>query len=51
MEVKKALVEMGMDPERISMEAFGGQHPIVSVTDTSVRWKNRRVEFAVSGLE
>ncbi len=50
-EVKKALVEMGMDPERIEMEAFGGQYPLVSVTDLSIRWKNRRVEFAVSGLE
>ena len=50
-EVKKALVEMGMDPDRIEMEAFGGQHPIVSVTDRSIRWKNRRVEFAVSGIE
>ena len=50
-EVKKALVEMGMDPDRIEMEAFGGQYPLVSVTDRSIRWKNRRVEFAVSGIE
>ncbi len=50
-EVKKALVDMGMDPERIEMEAFGGQNPLVSVTDRSIRWKNRRVEFAVSGIE
>jgi flagellar hook assembly protein FlgD len=50
-EVKKALIESGMDPGRISSEAFGGQYPIVSVTDRSVRWKNRRVEFAVSGIE
>ena len=49
-EVKKTLVEMGMDPERIEMEAFGGQYPLVSVTDRSIRWKNRRVEFAVSGI-
>ena len=51
LEVKKALVDMGMDPDRIQMEAFGGQFPMVSVTDRSIRWKNRRVEFAVSGLE
>ena len=50
-EVKKALVDMGMDPDRIEMEAFGGQYPFVSVTDRSIRWKNRRVEFAVSGIE
>lgn len=50
-EVKKALVDMGMAPDRIDMEAFGGQYPLVSVTDRSIRWKNRRVEFAVSGIE
>ncbi|MBI9107774.1 MAG: hypothetical protein JEZ04_13585 [Spirochaetales bacterium] len=50
-EVKDALIEMGMDPERINLEAFGGEFPIVSVTDRSIRWKNRRVEFAVSGIE
>ncbi|MDC7226427.1 MAG: FlgD immunoglobulin-like domain containing protein [Spirochaetales bacterium] len=51
LEVKTALIDMGMDPDRIEMEAFGGQDPLVSVTDRSIRWKNRRVEFAVSGLE
>ncbi len=50
-EVKKALIELGLDPERIATEAFGGKYPMVSVTDRNVRWKNRRVEFAVSGLE
>ncbi len=50
-EVRKTLVEMGMDPDRIQMEAFGGKYPMVSVTDRSIRWKNRRVEFAVSGIE
>lgn len=50
-EVKAALIELGMDPDRISMDAFGGQYPIVSVNDRSIRWKNRRVEFAVSGIE
>jgi len=51
MEVRDALIEMGMEPDRISMEAFGGKYPIVSVIDRSIRWKNRRVEFAVSGIE
>ena len=50
-EVRNALIEMGMDPARISMEAFGGKFPMVSVTDRSIRWKNRRVEFAVSGIK
>ena len=43
--VSDALIEAGIDPGRISLEAHGGQFPIVSVTDKTVWWKNRRVEF------
>lgn len=43
--VRDALIERGIDPERISIEAYGGQFPIVSVSDKTVWWKNRRVEF------
>jgi outer membrane protein OmpA-like peptidoglycan-associated protein len=43
--VKNALVERGMDPDRIEIQFFGGTRPIVSVHDLDVRWKNRRVEF------
>jgi len=39
------LVERGLDSEKIEIEYFGGQLPIVSVHDKEVRWKNRRVEF------
>jgi hypothetical protein len=45
--VKEALVERGMDADRIETEAYGGTRPIVSVTDKEVRWKNRRVEFVL----
>ncbi len=43
--VRDALIEAGIDPDRISIEAFGGEFPIVSVTDKMIWWKNRRVEF------
>ncbi len=43
--VRDALVERGMDIERISVEGRGGTAPIVPHTDRENRWKNRRVEF------
>lgn len=43
--VKGALMELGMDNEDITTEAFGGQFPIAEVDQKSIRWKNRRVEF------
>ncbi len=45
--VKAALVERGMDPDKITVEAYGGLHPIASVHDRTVWWKNRRVEFVM----
>lgn len=46
--VKDALVLRGISETKISTEAFGGQYPIVSVTDKTLRWKNRRVEFVMT---
>ncbi len=43
--VKAALIELGMDEESIRTSAYGGQYPIADVTDRTVWWKNRRVEF------
>jgi len=43
--VKSALVDLGMDPKRISTEGLGGAQPIVPFSDLENRWKNRRVEF------
>ena len=43
--VRDALIERGIDPDRINVEAYGGQFPIVSVSDKTIWWKNRRVEF------
>lgn len=45
--VKNALVNRGMEAEKIKIEAYGGLHPIVSVHDKTVWWKNRRVEFVM----
>lgn len=43
--VRKILIDLGVPEDSIKTQAYGGQHPIVSVTDRSVWWKNRRVEF------
>ncbi len=45
--VKDALVKEGLPEDRIRIEYFGGKKPEVSVTDKSIRWKNRRVEFGI----
>ncbi len=49
--VRDELISMGFDPERISVEFFGGREPMAPVDDLRVRWKNRRVEFVMSGEE
>jgi len=49
--VEKALVEIGMDPDRIEKSWYGGTQPIVDVHDREVRWKNRRVEFIMEEAE
>ena len=43
--VKNALIDLGMNEEKIHSHAYGGQFPIADVTDRTVWWKNRRVEF------
>ena len=45
--VKKALIDEGIPEDRIRIEYFGGKKPETSVTDKSIRWKNRRVEFGI----
>ncbi len=45
--VKNALVKRGMDKNKIKIEFYGGLHPIVSVHDRTIWWKNRRVEFVM----
>jgi flagellar hook assembly protein FlgD/outer membrane protein OmpA-like peptidoglycan-associated protein len=43
--VRQALIDRGMEPDRISIVGRGGSRPIVPHTDLENRWKNRRVEF------
>jgi hypothetical protein len=43
--VKKELVAMGCDPDRIVTVGNGATNPIVPHGDMANRWKNRRVEF------
>jgi outer membrane protein OmpA-like peptidoglycan-associated protein len=43
--VKDALVELGIDKNRITTEGLGGSRPLVPHSDEENRWKNRRVEF------
>ncbi len=43
--VKEVLVELGMDPDRLSTVGLGAQSPVVPFSNEQDRWKNRRVEF------
>ena len=45
--VRKALFEQGVPEDSIKIEYFGGSKPEASVSNRSIRWKNRRVEFAI----
>jgi outer membrane protein OmpA-like peptidoglycan-associated protein/flagellar hook assembly protein FlgD len=44
-EVLKALIILGVDRDRMSVEAVGGARPVVPHSDLENLWKNRRVEF------
>ena len=43
--VRDALVELGLDADRLTTVGLGASNPIVSFGDLENRWKNRRVEF------
>jgi len=43
--IKEALVERGINEERMEIEGLGGKEPVVPHGDMENRWKNRRVEF------
>jgi outer membrane protein OmpA-like peptidoglycan-associated protein len=44
-EVKTALVLLGVEDSRFTVQGFGALRPLVPNTDLENRWKNRRVEF------
>lgn len=43
--IRDALVERGVDANRLSTAGRGGTEPLVSHQDLDRRWRNRRVEF------
>lgn len=43
--VKEQISKMGISKSRISVEGKGGTEPVADRKDSSVNWKNRRVEF------
>lgn len=49
--VKDALVERGVDPNRITTEGYGEQSPVASNDTSTGRQQNRRVEILVQNPE
>ena len=47
--VKRELVALGVDAGRITTDGLGGASPVVPFSDQQNRWKNRRVEFILTG--
>ena len=47
--VKRELVALGVSAERITTDGLGGATPVVPFSDEQNRWKNRRVEFILTG--
>lgn len=49
--VKAALVQLGLDPGRMSIEGAGGSRPLFPFGDTENSWKNRRVDVILDRRE
>jgi outer membrane protein OmpA-like peptidoglycan-associated protein len=47
-QVRRALVILGVDRDRLSTEGVGGARPVVPHSDRENVWKNRRVEFILA---
>ena len=47
--VKRELVALGVSGGRITTDGVGGASPVVPFSDEQNRWKNRRVEFILTG--
>jgi len=43
--IRQALVDRGVDPERIAIESWGAERPIIPFSNQNDRFENRRVEF------
>jgi flagellar motor protein MotB len=46
-EVMQALIILGVDRNRMRVEAYGGSRPVVPHADRPNMWQNRRVEFLI----
>ena len=46
--VRSALIDLGIDAERISSVGKGGSEPIVAFSKRDEQWKNRRVEIVLT---
>ena len=44
-QIKRVLIEEGIDADRLDVSGKGGESPLVPFSDEQNRWKNRRVEF------
>jgi flagellar motor protein MotB len=44
-EVMQALMILGVDGDRMTIEAYGGSRPVVPHSNRGEMWRNRRVEF------
>jgi outer membrane protein OmpA-like peptidoglycan-associated protein/flagellar hook assembly protein FlgD len=47
--VERELVALGVSGGRITTDGVGGANPVVPFSDQQNRWKNRRVEFILTG--
>jgi outer membrane protein OmpA-like peptidoglycan-associated protein len=47
--VKSALIGLGIDPSRITIQGFGKEFPVASNNDAAGRQMNRRVEVVIGG--
>ena len=47
--VERELVAFGVSGGRITTDGVGGANPVVPFSDQQNRWKNRRVEFILTG--
>lgn len=50
-EVKKALIERGIDSDFITFESSGASKPVVDFLDDTNSWKNRRVEVTLTPIK
>ncbi|MFW5693588.1 MAG: OmpA family protein [Alkalispirochaeta sp.] len=50
-EVMQALMILGVDRDRMTIEAYGGDRPVVPHSNREELWRNRRVEFLLQRPE